>query len=150
MESLNDRLLARLKSIVPDLKGIEIPPRIFEEMEGEFIAWDEENDVLTARFPVQVRYQNPLGMMQGGMIVAAIDNVYGPLSYLVAPPSLTQQLNTTYIQGVGPDDDYIEVTARLEHKTRRFLYMSAAVTNPNGDLLAISQASCLILRGPRR
>jgi uncharacterized protein (TIGR00369 family) len=150
MESLNDRLLARLESIVPGLKGIEIPPRSWVDMEGEFVAWDEEKNVLTARFPVRERYRNPLGAMQGGMIVAAVDNVFGPLSYLVAPPSLTQQLNTAYIRAVGPELEYIEVTARVEHKTRRFLYLSAQVTDPQGELLALSQASCLILRGPRQ
>lgn len=149
METLNNRLLAQLESIVPNLKGIQIPPNIWVDMEGEFTEWDEEEHILSARFPVQARYQNPLGMMQGGMIVAAIDNVFGPLSYLVAPPSLTQQLNTTYIQGVGPQDEYIIVTAQVEHKTRRFLYLSARVTNQQGELLALSQASCLILRGPR-
>lgn len=149
MESLNDRLLARLETILPGLKGVEIPPQSWLDMEGEFTGWDESQDVLTARFPVRARYRNPLGVMQGGMIVAAIDNVFGPLSYLVAPPSLTQQLNTSYIKSVAPDDEYVEVTARVLHKTRRFLYLSAEVRNPKGEVLALSQASCMILRGPR-
>jgi acyl-coenzyme A thioesterase PaaI-like protein len=149
MTSLNETLLNRLRSIIPNQEGIELPPRIFLDMQGEFIAWDEDRQILGVRMPVLERYRNPLGMMQGGMIVAALDNAFGPLSYLVAPPSLTMQLNTSFIKGVGPDEAYIDIVAQVDQITRRFLFLSARVTNPVGELLALSQASCMILRGPR-
>jgi acyl-coenzyme A thioesterase PaaI-like protein len=44
-----------------------------------------EGESMTVRFPFDVRFTNPMGVMQGGMIAAAIDNALGPLSYLVAP-----------------------------------------------------------------
>jgi uncharacterized protein (TIGR00369 family) len=149
MESLNEQIMLELRKILPNLKGVEIPPKIFLEMEAEFIDWNKTEKSIIVRFPVKERYRNPLGMMQGGMIVAAIDNAFGPLSYLVAPPSLTMQMNTTYVKGVSPEEAYIDVSAQVEHQTRRFLYMTANVTNKAGDLLAFSHASCMILRGPR-
>ena len=63
-------------------------------MEGEFVDY-QEGQTLSVRFPVKERYQNAIGHMQGGMIVATIDNTLGPLSFLVAPPSVTTQLNTS-------------------------------------------------------
>jgi len=101
---------------------------------------------LTARFPVLERYQNPLRTMQGGMIVAAIDNTIGPLSYLVAPPSVTTQMNTSYIRPVTRDDAYIIVEGAVDEITRRQLFLSARVTNPAGKLLAVCHATFAILQ----
>jgi uncharacterized protein (TIGR00369 family) len=149
MTTIEETLYAQLRKNLPNMEGLELPPRIFKDMEGEFIGWDEQIPELVVRFPVRERYQNPLGVMQGGMVVAAIDNAFGPLAFLVAPPSLTMQLNTSFIKSVAPGEVYIEVTARVELLTKRFLYMSASVTSASGEVLAISQANCMILRGAR-
>ncbi|WP_442498072.1 hypothetical protein [Methylobacter sp. sgz302048] len=53
--------------------GLELPPKIFKAMQGEFLEY-VEGQLLTVRFPVKERYSNPFGCMQGGMIVAAMDN----------------------------------------------------------------------------
>ncbi|MFN2195809.1 MAG: PaaI family thioesterase [Anaerolineales bacterium] len=148
-DSEHDKLIERLLAAMPNIPGVEVPPKIFTEMQSQVLAWDEAGKRLSVRFPVQARYQNPLGMMQGGMIAAAIDNVFGPLSYLLAPPSVTMQMNTSYLKSVGPDEAYIDVTAQLDLQTRRFVYMSARVTNAAGEVVALSQASCMILRGVR-
>lgn len=148
--NINELLLSKFNNLMANQKDVEIPPKIYLDMESEALDWDEENMQLIVRFPVKDRYQNPLGMMQGGMIVAAIDNVFGPLSYLVAPPSLTMQLNTSFIKSVGPDQTYIDVNAKVDEINRRFLHMSARVHNAEGELIALSQASCMMLRGPRR
>ena len=132
-----------------EARGLEIPPQVFLDMEGEIINYAPQTS-LTIRFPVKKRYQNPLGQMQGGMIVAAIDNVFGPLSYLAGPPSGTTQLNTSFIRSVTPEDEYIEVTAQVDEITRRHVYMSARVKNAKDETVAISQTSFTILRVPRK
>lgn len=148
-DSAHEALIKQLLEAFPSMPGVEVPPKIFTEMQAQVISWDEAARQLRVRFPVQARYQNPLGMMQGGMIAAAVDNVFGPLSYLVAPPSLTMQMNTSYLKSVGPDEEYIDVIGRLDLQTRRFLYLSAQVANAAGEVVALSQASFMILRGPR-
>lgn len=143
----SDQVMEQLRARMPAAAGIEIPPKVFVEMGGSFIDY-QEGVALTVRFPVQERYQNPLGLMQGGMIVAAIDNAIGPLSYLVAPPSATTQLNTSYLRPVSPRDAYIEVEARLVTRTRKHLYLSAQVFNPERKLIALGQATCALLELP--
>jgi acyl-coenzyme A thioesterase PaaI-like protein len=148
MQHTNE-IFEKFRERFPEGTGLKLPPPVFLDMRGEVIRFDEEVKALTIRFPVQDRFQNPMGLMQGGMIVAAIDNTFGPLSYLVAPPSVTTQLNTSFIQSVPPDMEFITVTARVDEHTRRFLYLSAKVNNPAGEILAIAQASFMILRGAR-
>ncbi|MBT4511857.1 MAG: PaaI family thioesterase [Chloroflexi bacterium] len=135
---MSDELVKIISSKLPEQSNIDIPPKIFVDMEGEYIDY-EEGKSLTARFPVKERYQNPLRAMQGGMIVAAMDNTFGPLSYMVGPPSVTAHINATYIRSVTAKDKFIDVTAMVVEVTKSMLHMRAEVRNLDGDLVAISQ-----------
>ena len=120
--------------------GLEIPPRCFQEMGGEFLRFDESQRQLVVRFPVEPRYQNPTGAMQGGFIAAAIDNTMGPLCYLVAPPSVTLAMNLAYVRPVLPEVATIEVTATVVEATRRQLHVAAEVRLPDGKTAARATA----------
>ena len=135
---MSNELLKKISSQLPRQSNIEIPPKIFMDMEGEYIEYVEEKS-LTARFPVKERYQNPLKAMQGGMIVAAMDNTFGPLSYMVAPPSVTTHINATYLHPVTANDNFIDVTATVIEVTKSLLHMRAEVRNRDGELVAIGQ-----------
>ena len=142
-DQIMEHLIAQMRAKAPE-DAAQIPPNVFVDMDGSFIVY-QEGVSLTVRFPVQTRYQNPLGLMQGGMIVAAIDNAIGPLSYLVAPPSVTMQLNTSYLRKVTPEDAYIEVEARVVERAGKHLYLSAEVRNPAGQVVALAHATCALL-----
>lgn len=143
---MSDKIMERLAASIPPGIEVEAPPKCFVDMQGEFVFFDEEHKRLTARFPVLERYQNPLFSMQGGLIVAAIDNTIGPLSWLVAPPSVTTQMNTSYIRPVTRDDAYILIEAAVDEVTRRQLLLSARVTNPSGKLVAVCHATCAVIQ----
>lgn len=142
--TLTEDLMAQMGRTQRLGDDLELPPKVFLDMEGEFLEY-QEGQVLRVRFPVKKRYQNPMGHMQGGMIVAAIDNTIGPLSFLVAPPSVTTQLNTTYIRPVTGQDESIVVTGRVIERTRGYLFLMAEVTNAVGKLVAVSYATCSII-----
>ena len=145
----NNEVVARLRAKLPGDADIEIPPKVFVDMGGELLRY-EEDEALTARFPVRERYQNPMGYMQGGMIVAAIDNTLGPLSYLVAPPSVTTQLNTSFIRPLGPDDAHVTVRGWVVERAGRQLFLAARARNDAGKTVALSQATCQIVNRGRR
>lgn len=136
--------MARMTANLPPGMTFELPPKVFLDMEGEFIAY-QEGETLTVRFPVKERYQNPMGTMQGGLIAAAIDNTIGPLSFLAAPPSATTQLNTTYVRPITAADAFIEIEGRVIERTRTRIYLSARVFNPAGKLVALAHATCAFL-----
>ncbi len=136
---------ALLRDRMPEGIDLMIPPPCYTEMGAEYIAYTE-GEMLRVRFPVQDRYANPMGNMQGGFLVAAIDNTIGPLSYLVAPPSVTTQLNTTYIRPATPRDTHIEVEAHLTDRTNQLLYFAATVYNSGGKEMIRAYATHLLLR----
>ena len=144
MNADKNALFEKLLKQVGSIPGVEIPPKIFIEMQGKVIQYVEKKSI-TVRFPNQPKYQNPMGYMQGGVIVAAVDNTFGPLSFLVAPPSATTQINTQYIRPVLPEDKFIEVTAFLVERTKTQILMRAEVTNERQKLIAISQSTHQII-----
>lgn len=131
---------------------LTLPPPVFDAMQTEVLDYRPGADgshvgaVMVARFPTLEAHQNPMGHMQGGMIAAAVDNVIGPLSYLVAPPSATSQLAVTYLAPVTPDLAYVEVEARLTHRAGRQLVFEATVVDPDGRTLAVAHATQTIVR----
>lgn len=142
-DQINDEIFARMRATLPD--NLLLPPPIFTDMGGEFLAFDADAKTIRVRFPVYERYGNPLGMMQGGMIAAAIDSTVGPLSYLVAPPSVTTQMNLSYIRPVAPGMPHIEVTGRVTEQTRRYLFMEARAFSPDDRLLVLAHVTAQVI-----
>lgn len=124
---------------------MRIPPHCFEEMNAKMQLFDPDAQMLRVRIPVQERYENPMGSMQGGFVCAALDNVLGPLSYLVAPPSATTHMNVTFLRPITAKHAYITVEARAEERAGRQLHLSGTVLTPDGKTAASCTATCRIV-----
>ena len=117
-----------------------VPPPSFLWMKGEFVEFDLEAGWLVTRFPVDERYLNPYGAMQGGLVAAAADNTLGPLSMLVAPPNVTRRLEMKYSRAIKLEMGSIEVRAEVVSREGRWLDLKADVRSLEGDLLARAKA----------
>ncbi len=109
--------------------GMTVPPPIFTHMQGEFIDIDFDSNSMVIRFPILEKFENPMGYMQGGMIAAAIDNALGPLSFMLAPPSVTKTMTLNYKRPIPKTLDSILVHAQLDSKTEKELHLSATVSS---------------------
>ena len=145
---MNKDIMARLLEILPSSVGMELPPKIFKDMDGTFIDFVEGKS-LTARFPNKERYMNPFGFMQGGIIVAAIDNTISPLSYILSPPSITKEITTTFKRPIKQTDNFIDVIASVLEKTLTHIVLQAEVRNENGKLAAKGVANCVFIKPGR-
>jgi uncharacterized protein (TIGR00369 family) len=132
-----------IKSI-PSGLGVEIPPKIFVDMGSEIIDYEDKKS-LTVKMPIKEKYKNPLGFMQGGMIAAAIDNTVGPLSFLVAPPSVTTTMNLTYHRPIPISDEFIFVKATIIDQTKKMIYIKAEVFNKENKLKVTATTSFIII-----
>lgn len=117
-------------------------------MQGEFIEF-VNGEKLVAQFPNLERYMNPFGFMQGGIIVAAIDNTISPLSYVSAPPSITKEINTTYKRPIKACDECIKVMATIVKKSATHIMLHAEVLNAKGKLAASAVVNCVFIKGNR-
>ena len=145
IKNMNKDIMSRLLEMVPFDSGMELPPKVFVDMEGEFIEFVEGSS-LTARFPNKERYMNPFGFMQGGIITAAIDNTVSPLSYVVGPPSITKEIKTTYKRPIQKTDRFIDVFASVVEKTSSNIVLKAEVKNEKGKLAAIGLAKGVFIK----
>ncbi len=114
----------------------ELPPPVFTYMQGEFLEYYVDNKVITYRFPVLKEYLNPYGAMHGGVVAAAVDNTFGPLSMLVSSPSVTRKLDLKYSSPITTDLEHITVKATFIGRDDRWLRFKAEVRDPQGKLLA--------------
>lgn len=142
---MNKDIMQRVLEFMPSDTGMDLPPRVFTDMEGEFIDL-VEGISLTARFPNKNCYMNPMGYMQGGIITAAIDNTVSPLSFMLGSPNVTQTISTTFKRPVKKTDRFIIVEASMIEKTETHIVMQAEVKNDSGKLMANGIAKCVFIK----
>ncbi|KAA3664203.1 MAG: PaaI family thioesterase [Chloroflexi bacterium] len=145
LSKLPPELIQHMSDLMASGK-LQLPPPIFTEMEGEFIDINLVEKTLTVRFPVQKRYQNPMGYMQGGMIATAIDNAIGPLSFMVAAPNVTKTMEVNYLRPVSANIENITVVATFEGQHERELTFVADVLRDDGAKLAQAKSINVLLK----
>jgi uncharacterized protein (TIGR00369 family) len=129
--------------------GATYPPNCFTAMKAEIVQYESRNS-LTVKFPVLEESLNPLRTMQGGYIVAAFDNVFGPLSYAAARcPCVTMNLHTQFIRPIMPGD-WLTITATVVSRGNQILYMTAEAHNEKKKLIATGSANAMMLKSEPR
>jgi uncharacterized protein (TIGR00369 family) len=125
--------------------GVVFPPPCFLAMKAEFTAYESRTS-LSVTVPVGPETLNPAGTMQGGFIVAALDNVLGPLSYLaLRSVAATLDIHTQFIRAPLPGDA-LRVTARVVSRGMHSVAMAAEARNGRGKLVALASANALAVR----
>jgi acyl-coenzyme A thioesterase PaaI-like protein len=143
---LPDQIIAALREQHGDrLDQYAFPPPVFSAMQGQILEYDPAQVLLRVRFPVLDSWLNPYGMMQGGMLAAAIDNAIGPLGALVAPANVTRHMEVKYSRAATPDMGFVTITARLIDWQDRWLTFRAEANDPAGQRLARAKARHWIL-----
>jgi acyl-coenzyme A thioesterase PaaI-like protein len=126
--------------------GIELilPPPVWHELGCEFIGFEPEKKLI-ARVPFNPRFTNPIGAYQGGLITAAMDNVWGPLSYMALKgPCVTVEMGTTFVRPFLAADEFMEVTASVTALTKNLAFMEGRATSvKSGKLLAFGRTQCM-------
>ena len=126
-------------------EGLFLPPPCFVTLKGEFLDYDEENKIMKTRFPILDEFLNPFSTLQGGIVAAVIDNTIGPLSMLVASPSVTREMRVKYSRPVTMDIEYLYVEARLLEKEGKRLKLTAMVRDSTKKLYARADSVHIIV-----
>lgn len=147
MSEIHERLMSRLEAY-PWTEGMEIPPPVVLEFEGEFLSVDP-GESIEARWPVLERHLGPAGTLQGGIMAAMLDNTVGPLAYLTTDRlCVTVGLDVSFVRPVTRADRAVVVRVEVLDVTRRFLFLRAELRNPDGKLLASAQTELTVLEQP--
>jgi uncharacterized protein (TIGR00369 family) len=137
-------ILDRLAAGVPEAIRAQLPPPCLLDMRSEPVEY-EDGVRLVMRFPMLERYRNPFGYMQGGFVMAALDNTIGPFQFLIAPPSVTAQVSINYLRPITMDQAYLTCEATVLERSRKTLIVTGKAMLVDGKVAAIAQATCQIL-----
>lgn len=141
--SFHNQWLERLKAFPSD--KLTLPPPTLTELGLEYLEM-EIGKKLVAKVPFQKRFTNPVGLYQGGMLAACIDEVFGPLSYATAAgPCMTLSMNVSYLGAFKEEMGHCVIEATVLKKTNNFIFMRADVKTPNGELMAHAETHVKVL-----
>jgi len=133
------------KAAGPELSA-NIPPQSFSQMDGVFLDYMPDHSMLCS-FPAKAAYANPMGLVQGGFIAAAIDNTFGPFAMLLTrKPCASVTLNLSYIRPIQAGEGDMTVEVRLLQQTRSLLFLNAKVSTPEGRTACTATSTMVIYK----
>lgn len=143
----HQKILESMESFKRVMGGnLQLPPPTLTELGAKFIEYIPGSS-LTVEVPFQPRFTNPIGTYQGGMFAAALDEAFGPLSYMTAEaPCMTLDMSLTYLKALLEKDAPMKVKAQVLKKTSQFIFMRAEIRNNKDELLVIAQSHSTIAK----
>lgn len=147
--SFHEAWLKSLSQTKADLnaKGIDIqlPPNSMLELQIEYLE-AVPGKKIRGKLPFQTRFSNPIRTYQGGILGAAMDDHFGPLSYITAErPCTTLSLNMTFLKPFTEKMGFCLIEVEVLQKTKSFIFMRGTVSDPNGVLIAHGDSHVAIL-----
>lgn len=140
--TIHEEWLKKLKNFPGNLT---LPPPTLGELGLEYLEV-EAGKKMRAKVPFQKRFTNPVGLYQGGMLSACIDEVMGPLSFMTAGgPTVTLSMNVTFLGAFKEEMGHCEIEAVVLKKTKNFIFMRADVVSPDSELLAHAESHVKVL-----
>lgn len=141
--TIHEDWLKKLKSFPQ--KNMTLPPPTLSELGLEYL---EVNPgvKMVAKVPFQKRFTNPVGLYQGGILGACVDEVFGPLSYMTAgAPTVTLSMNLSFLGSFKEEMGHCLIEAIILKKTKNFIFMRAEVRTLQGDLIAHAETHVKVL-----
>lgn len=125
--------------------SIEIPHRSALQLGAHYVAFDMGKSI-SAEFPFNKDFMNPIGSFQGGVLCGLIDEVFGPLSFMAANrPCVTINMSTIYIRPFKESDEKVIITAQVVSQTKSLLLIEGTVKTKDDKLIATATSQLLIV-----
>jgi acyl-coenzyme A thioesterase PaaI-like protein len=103
---------------------------------------------VNAHFTVQAAHQGAPGLIHGGLLAAAFDEVLGALNWVVGKPAVTARLETDFRAPV-PVGSVVDIVARVEGVSGRKVYGSAVAYIVDGaQPVLVAEAAALFIQVP--
>ena len=94
-----------------------------------------DTQTVRGRFTVRAPHQGAPGLIHGGVLAAAFDEVLGAVNWLLGTPAVTAKLETNFRQPI-PVDEELDVRAWVVSSEGRKAYFAAEATLSDGTVVA--------------
>jgi uncharacterized protein (TIGR00369 family) len=92
---------------------------------------------------------NPFGIVHGGVLAALLDTAMGCAAHSLLPPAVgyvTGELNVRFLRPAVVTAGPLECVGKVVHQGRTTMVTEGRVTDPEGRVIAIAGATCLVRR----
>ena len=125
------------------------PPPVFKHFGGEILEMDEKKS-LTCSFKLKPEYQNPMGIILGGLYGVFFDLAMGPFSYFITgKPCTSLDLNIDFLKPLSLADKKVIIKSEVLIHTKSFLIFTAKALKNDGTLVAVAKSRMMILSEKR-
>ena len=114
-------------------------PKVYLELEGDFIEFNKNEEYLICKFPVLDKFFNPMEVVLGGILDAYMDCTMGPLSFLLGEMVVTKTFKAKYIRPVTAGSKFVVSKAWRESISNEGSIYKAELFLDNEELAAISE-----------
>ena len=125
-------------------EGRSPQPPCAQTLGAQFLAVDD--GYCRLRFPLREEYKQSGGIVQGGFLVAMLDNCLGPAINMVLAPGqyhATIELKVNYFRPVS--QGWLIGEARVVRKGAQTVYAEATLATEDGELVAKASTTSLIM-----
>jgi len=139
--------LAALRDIAPGDEGTHPIARL---MGWRCVSVDRDKNEMVVSYQAHRDFANPVGMVQGGMLSAMLDDVMSPAATLgLGPGELVQtlEMKTSFL---APAKIGTTLTARgwVRRRGRDILFLEAQIETEDGKLVAVASATARRIATP--
>ena len=124
------------------VNGQASPPPSAQLVNWRFVAFDEATGVLSCAFEATHAFLNPVGLVQGGILAAMLDEAIGPVAAAVSHGAVlaqTLEMKISYMRAARVG--FILGEGRILHRGRDILFLEGRLFDSDRRLIALATAT---------
>lgn len=128
------------------VEGRALPPPSARLLGWRFVSLDAEAGVLSSAFEATEAFLNPVGVIQGGILAAMLDEATGPVAAAVSGGAVfarTLETKVSYLRAARPG--VILGEGRILRQGREILFLEGRLTDTEGRLLAVASVTAQVV-----
>lgn len=128
------------------MAGRLAPPPSATLLGWTLVAADADAGTMSVAFEAKPDFLNPLGTVQGGFLVAMLDDTMGPAAVVALGGegfAQTLEIKTSFLRPARPGR--LVGHARVVHRGRDIIFLEGRLEDPDGRTVATATATCRII-----
>jgi uncharacterized protein (TIGR00369 family) len=131
------------------MEGRAALPPVAELLGWELVAVDPEAGTIEVAFTATERFLNPIGVIQGGLLAAMLDDTLGPALVATLGPGQFAPTTDLHVQFLRPArPGRLTGRGRVVHRGKDIAFLAGELLDDSGQIVAAATATAKI-RTPR-
>jgi uncharacterized protein (TIGR00369 family) len=127
------------------MEGRAAPPPVAALLGWELVAADPEAGTIEVAFNATERFLNPIGVIQGGLLAAMLDDTLGPALVATLGPGQFAPTTDLHVQFLRPArPGRLTGRGRVVHRGKDIAFLAGELLDDSGQIVAAATATAKI------